>query len=128
MEQTKLLEAQMQARRIYNALGEVADLSKQIAEALDRNDPMAVKVLLAMREEPIMTAQLAREALQQMIGETENNQRLRELLNGAEAKTSEETGLAGQVAMNARLLAQVQEMDRAVSKKITRDKSVYEIK
>ena len=127
MEQTKLLEAQMQARRIYNALGEVADLSKQIAEALDRNDPMAVKVLLAMREEPIMTAQLAREALQQMIGETENNQRLRELLNGAEAKTSEETGLAGQVAMNTRLLAQVQEMDRAVSKKITRDKSVYEI-
>lgn len=128
MEQTKLLEAQVQVRRIYNALGEVADLSKQIAEALDRNDPVAVEMLLAMREEPIRTAVFAREALQQQIAELEDGQRLRELLNGAAAETSAEAGLASQVAMNARLLTQVQEMDRALNGKITRDKSVYETK
>ena len=128
MEQTKLLEAQVQVRRIYNALGEVADLSKQIAEALDRNDSVAVRVLLAMREEPILTAQLSREVLQQQINEVEDGERLRELLNGAEAKTAEEAGLAAQVAMNARLLKQVQEMDRGLNQKITRDKSVYETK
>ena len=128
MKQTKLMEAHVQARRIYNALGEVENLSRQVAEALDRNDPVAVRMLLAMREEPILAAHHARDILRQMLEDAEDTARLRALLNGAAAENSEESGLANQIALNERLLKQVQELDRGLSQKIARDKSVYETK
>ena len=128
MEQTKMLEAKVQVRRIYNALGEVADLSAQIAEALDRNDSVAVRVLLAMREEPIMAAHQARDILRQIVDDADVEGRLRALLNGAAAENDEEAVLANQIAMNERLLKQVQDVDRVLSQKIAREKSVYETK
>ena len=128
MEQSRLKEAQVQARRIYNALGEVESLSEQIAEALDRNDPVAVKVLLAMREELILAAHHARDILRQMVADTDDGGRLRALLNGAAAENAEESGLANQIAMNERLLTQIQELDRVLSQKIAWEKSVYETK
>ena len=128
MELSRMMEAQVQARRIYNALGEVESLSEQIAEALDRNDPVAVKVLLAMREEPILSAHHARDILRQMVESTDDGGRLRALLNGGAAENAEENGLASQIAMNERLLRQVRELDRVLSQKIARDKSIYETK
>ena len=128
MELTRLTEAQVQARRIYNALGEVESLSRQVAEALDRNDPMAVKVLLAMREEPILAAHHARDILRQMVESTDDGGRLRALLNGAAAENADERGLANQIAMNERLLAQIRELDRVLSQKIAREQSFYETK
>ena len=126
MELSRMMEAQVQARRIYNAMGEVESISQQIAEALDRDDPVAVKVLLAMREEPILAAHHARDILRQMVANTDDGGRLRALLNGAAAENAEESGLANQIAMNERLLGQIRELDRMLSRKITRDKSIYE--
>ena len=128
MEQTRLMEAQVQARRIYNALGEVESLSRQLAEALDRNDSVAVQMLLAMREEPLLAAHHARDILRQMVEGTDDGGRLRALLNGGAAEQSEESALAAQIAMNERLLQQVRELDRVLSQKIARNKSVYETK
>lgn len=126
MELSRMMEAQVQARRIYNAMGEVESVSRQIAEALDRDDPVAVKVLLAMREEPILAAHHARDILRQMVANTDDGGRLRALLNGAAAENAEESGLANQIAMNERLLGQIRELDRMLSRKIARDKSIYE--
>ena len=126
MELSRMMEAQVQARRIYNAMGEVESISPQIAEALDRDDPVAVKVLLAMREEPILAAHHARDILRQMVANTDDGGRLRALLNGAAAENAEESGLANQIAMNERLLGQIRELDRMLSRKIARDKSIYE--
>ena len=126
MELSRMMEAQVQARRIYNAMGEVESISQQIAEALDRDDPVAVKVLLAMREEPILAAHHARDILRQMVANTDDGGRLRALLNGAAAENAEESGLANQIAMNERLLGQIRELDRMLSRKIARDKSIYE--
>lgn len=128
MEQTKLMEAHVQTRRIYNALGEVENLTKQIAEALDRNDTVAVKVLLTMREEPILAAHHARDVLRQIVDELDDGGRLRALLNGAAAEHAEESGLANQVAMNERILEQVRSLDRVLSQKIAREQSFYETK
>ena len=126
MELSRMMEAQVQARRIYNAMSEVESISQQIAEALDRDDPVAVKVLLAMREEPILAAHHARDILRQMVANTDDGGRLRALLNGAAAENAEESGLANQIAMNERLLGQIRELDRMLSRKIARDKSIYE--
>ena len=127
MEQKYLLDAHIQARKMYKLLGEVHDLSKQLAEALDRNDEVTVQMLLSMRHEPI--GELARiyEVLQEQAESAAQvgAARLRELLNGAEARAPEENGLAAQVAMNGRLLEQVQALEANLNRKISRENSIF---
>ena len=127
MEQTKLLDAHVQVRRMYNLLTEVEDLTIQMAQSLDRNDSMALQLLMSMREEPIRKMAQARDALfQQLEGlNQEDAMRLRALLNGEKPIIPEEKGLADQVAMNSRLMERVKILDSQVNRKITRDKSVY---
>ena len=53
METSALMDAHVQAKRIYNLLNEVMDLSRQMAEAMDRDDQVAIRMLVSMREEPV---------------------------------------------------------------------------
>jgi len=127
MEKSTLMDALVQCKRIGNLLNEVEDLSRQIAEAVDRNDQVTVQMLLAMRREPIDRLKVADQALreQRKALDSEEAQRLSALLNGAAADSPEEQPLADQVAANERRLKQTVELDKAVSRKLARDKSVY---
>lgn len=127
MEQAKLLDTHIQLRRIYNLLGEVMDFSRQLAEALDRNDAMSAQLLLSMRSEPIKQLEDTREIIKRQLEAVPDEERehFRALLNGAPASLPEEKGIADQVATNARLLKQVHELDKALSTKIAREESVY---
>ena len=127
MEASTLLDAHVQAKRIYNLLNEVMDVSRQMAEAMDRNDQVAIQMLVSMREEPIHKLRQARRVLkeQREALEPETARRLTQLLNGAEAKTEAEAPLAAQVGANRRLLAQILELDQVLNRKMTREKSVY---
>ena len=127
MERSDLLDAQVQTKKIYNLLTEVLDLSGQLAEALDREDQVAVRMLLAMRGEPVNKLRMVRLALEQQrdaLGE-EDGVRLARLLNGEPAQEEAEVPLADQVAANTRLLKQVLELDQRLNRKVTREKSVY---
>ena len=65
MEASILLDAHVQAKRIYNLLNEVMDVSRQMAEAVDRDDQVAIQMLVSMREEPVRKLQRARRALEE---------------------------------------------------------------
>ena len=65
MEQEHWMKALVQSKRMGNLLNEVLDLSRQIAQALDRNDQVAVEMLIAMRQEPITKLEEAKQALQE---------------------------------------------------------------
>lgn len=124
-----LLDALVQVKRVGNLLDEVLDISKQMAEAIDRNDQVSVQMLIAMRQEPIEKLKVADQVLRDQVSgqaDPEQGQRLSALLNGAEAGTGEEQALAAQVAANARRLKRVLELDEAVNRKLARDKSVYQ--
>jgi len=127
MEQKHLLDAHVQARKMYQLLGEVHDLSKQMAEALDRNDEVTVQMLISMRHEPIGELARIREVLREQAESAAQtgDGRLRELLGGAEARAPEENGLAAQVAMNGRLLKQVQALEENLNRKIGRENSIF---
>lgn len=127
MEQAKLLDTHVQLRRIYNLLGEVLDLSRQLADALDRNDSVSAQMLLAMRGEPISQAALARENILRQLNALpeQDAAHLRALLNGGSSEDPAEKALAEQAAANERLLKQVQELDRGLSMKIARGDSAY---
>lgn len=127
MEASTLLDAHVQAKRIYNLLNEVMDVSRQMAEAMDRDDQVAIQMLVSMREEPVHRLRQARGALKEQRDalDPEAALRLTQLLNGEEAETEAEAPLAAQIGANRRLLEQVLELDRVLNRKLTREKSIY---
>ena len=127
MTESTLLDAQVQSKRMYNALSETMDLTRQLAEALDRNDQVAVQLLVSMREEPVKTLRQGRRALEQQreLLEEPDRRRLTELLDGSPAEREEEGPLANQVGVNRRLWQQLRALDESVNRKLTREKSIY---
>ena len=124
----QLLDAQVQEKRRYALLSELFDLTKQLAEAVDRNDEVTIQMLLSMREGPLAQMRQVEENLtrQRSSLSEEDGRRLKELLSGAQAQRQEENALSGQVGTNRRLLGQLVELDKRVNKKVTHEKSVYQ--
>ena len=91
MEASTLLDAHVQAKRIYSLLNEVMDISRQMAEAVDRDDQVAIQMLVSMREEPVHKLRQTRRALKEQRDalEPESALRLSQLLNGEGAETEE---------------------------------------
>lgn len=128
MEASAILDAHVQLKRAYTALSEALDLTRQLADAADRDDRVAVQLLVSMRQEPTEKLAGANQALEQQrlsLPEKEG-QRLSALLKGAEAESEEELPLVNQVGVNQRILRQLVELDRAVNLKIAREKSIYQ--
>ena len=65
MNASALMDAHVQLKRVYTALNEALDLTKQLAEAVDRDDQVTLRMLVAMRQEPIERIARARDALEQ---------------------------------------------------------------
>ena len=122
------MDAQVQEKRRYALLSELFDLTRQLAEAVDRSDEVTIQMLLSMREEPLAQMRQVEENLirQRAALAEEDGRRLVELLSGAPARRQEENALSEQVGANRRLLGQLVELDKRINKKVTREKSVYQ--
>lgn len=128
MEASALMDAHVQLKRIYTALNEALDLTRQLADAVDRDDQIATQMLVSMRQEPTDKLMMARQALTQQ-GQTlpeADAARLAALLKGGEAEAEAEAPLAAQVSANQRALKQLVEIDRVVNRKLAREKSIYQ--
>ena len=51
-------------RKKYNQLSEVMDLSRQLGEAMDRNDQVSLRMLISMRQEPILQLEELKRAIE----------------------------------------------------------------
>ena len=127
METPALLDAHVQLKRIYTALNEALDVTRQLADAVDRDDRIAVQMLVSMRQEPTDKLSGAHQALEQQRQSlpAADAARLAAILKGGEAETEEEAPLAGQVGANQRILKQLVDLDRVVNRKLAREKSIY---
>lgn len=128
MEASTLLDAHVQLKRIYAALSEALDLTRQLADAVDRDDQISTQMLIAMRQEPTDKLAGAHRVLEEQRralppGDAD---RLAALLRGEDALTEAEEPLAVQVGVNRRTLGQLVDLDRVVNKKLARDKSIYQ--
>ena len=117
-------------RKKYNQLSEVMDLSRQLGEAMDRNDQVSVRMLLAMRQDPILhleevgrTGSARRGSLSE-----EDQERVSALLAGAEPHSNEERIFLDQVGKTRRLLERVVELDRRISIRLAGENSFYKKK
>lgn len=129
MEQSVLMDALVLAKRMGNLLDEVMDVSRQMAEALDRGDRVVIQMLLGMRAEPLERLKQTDKALRGMkVGlSAKDAERLIGLLNGTqEPKDREEELLVRQMESNRRTHKGVLELDEVLNRKLTHDKSVYQ--
>ena len=121
------LELTVLERKKYNYLTEVQDVTRQLAEAADRDDEVAARMLVSMRQEPTDRLAAAHQALdqQQQALPGADAARLAALLKGAEAETEAEAPLVNQVSANKRVLKQLVDLDRIVNRKLARGASIY---
>ena len=114
-------------RKKYNYLNETLDLTQQIGSALDHNDQISLKMLLAMRQEPIMYLEELKQTIQARRQDLppEDQERVQALLSGASPRTQEENTFVQQAATVIRLLQRVIELDRAVNLRLAGSSSIY---
>ncbi len=127
MNPQELKEMLLQKRKQLIRLNEVEDLSKQLGQALDRRDEVSVKMLIAMRQEPILRLEEIEGEIRGRLESVpeETAIRLAELLNGAEPETPEEDALSTQVDKNRRLLERIVSLDKLISARVGGRYSFY---
>lgn len=111
----------------YVKLIELSDITKQLADAVDRKDEVSVKIMLSMRQAPLLelmeTETWIKDSLQDL--PEEEAIRIGEILAGAEASSPEEKALCDKISQNKRLLGSISEMDKRISEKIDKRRSFY---
>ena len=124
------LDLTVKKKKKYNYLNETLDLTQQIGSALDHNDQISLKMLLAMRQEPIMYLEELKQTIQARRQDLppEDQERVQALLSGASPRTQEESTFIQQAATVVRLLQRVMELDRAVNLRLTGSSSIYNTK
>ena len=123
MKQADLTDALALVKRMGTLLGELVDLSRQLAEALDRRDQVAVEMLVAMRAESLeklVNTDQALRHLRETLPNPEDGQRLAQLLNGGAAQDQGEAVLAERLAANRRVLEQARQLDQVLNAKLAR--------
>ena len=114
-------------RRKYNLLVERMDLSQQLGEAMDRGDDVSVRLLVAMRQEPILGLEEVKKAIENRLGSlpTEERERVLALAGGAAPEGEGETTYVNQVGSARRLLERVLEFDRRLNRRLAGENSFY---
>ena len=127
MEAPALMDAHVQLKRIYTALTAALDLTRQLADAVDRDDHIAAQMLVSMRKEPTDKLAQAKQALDQQRQSLPPSAavRLSAILRGEAAESAEEAPLTAQIGVNQRVLKQLVELDQVVNRKLAREKSIY---
>lgn len=114
-------------RKKYNCLSEVMDLSRQLSEVLDRNDGVSARMLVAMREEPLLRLQELKEAVafKRESLTAEERERVAALAEGGAPRNEDETVYQNQVGSVRRLLERVIELDERLNRRMAGENSFY---
>lgn len=127
MDDKMLLDLQVLERKKYNLLNDVMDLSQQLATAMDRNDQVSVRMLVAMRQDPLTQLEEVKHNLSRRLLEfsPDDQDLAHRLLQGEAGSSPREQAVADQSNVNRRLLERIIELDRRLNHRLTGDKSCY---
>lgn len=130
MKQEQFSSILVLVKRLGNLFHEVEDLTDQLAEAIDRQDEVSIELVANMRYEPIQRLTVADRALREQLaelGESEDGERIRAILNGESSRAQGEAEqlLAALAAQNIRLHKRLMEKDQRINRRIARNKSIY---
>ena len=127
MTRSDWLDLTVLERKKYNLLSEVMDLSQQLGEAMDRNDDVSVRMLVSMRQDPILRL----EEIKAAIGSKRDSmppeewERVNDLNGGAQPRDEDETVYLNQVGSVRRILERVLELDQRLNRRMAGNDSFY---
>ena len=131
MDEKTVMDSLVQMKRMGNLLNEVEDLTRQLAQSIDRNDQVSTSMLIGMRAEPLAKLQDADRAIREQLealGDEDAARALSSMLNGgppADSSVRTQVMLCEQVAANKRRLKQIMDIDRVLNQRMAREKSAY---
>ena len=131
MTERTVMDVLVQMKRTGNLLNELEDLTRQMGEAIDRNDQVSLEMLIAMREEPLSKLQTADQAVRdqlELLTDRFEAAQLASILNGgppADPGVRVQQQLCEQVATNNRRLKQIMGLDRQLNERLARENSAY---
>ena len=127
MRERDLKELAALQMRICAKLNETLGLSQELAEAVERQDQVSVKLLLSSRQKPILELQELYAAIKlkrcDLSGGDEKD--FDRLVSGGAAETEEERPVAAQQAANQRLLERLIGLDRRLNEMLCKERSIY---
>lgn len=127
MQDRDLKELEALQKRIYAKLNETMSLSRELGEAVERQDQISVQMLLASRQKPILELQELYATMNlkrcDLTGADEED--FDRLTSGGEARTEAEEAVVQQRAMNQRLLERLVEVDRGINDALCKERSFY---
>ena len=125
MTKSDWLDLTVLERQKYNHLSELMDLTRQLGEAIDRGDEVSVRILVSMRNDPLVgleelkkATQLRTEALSR-----EERERVEELNSGASPEDENEILYVNQAGSARRLWERVVELDQRLNRRMAGDDS-----
>ena len=131
MDEKTLMDALVQMKRMGNLLNELEDLTRQLAQSIDRNDQVSMSMLIGMRAEPLAKLQSADRAVREQLESVRDEDEaaaLSSMLNGgapADPGARTQVMLCEQVAANKRRLSQIMDLDRVLNQRMAGEKSAY---
>ena len=127
MTRDEWLELTVLERKKYNYLTELQDLTKQMAESLDRNDQVSTRMLVAMRQDPLRQLEEVDKGEKARVSVLAggDRERVAALRGGSPAQDDNERVYLEQAGKTRRLLEQVVELDRRVSLRMAGENSFY---
>ena len=120
----------MNNRKEYMKLSELSDLTEQLAQATDRRDEVSAKMLVAMRQQPLLELHEIEETIREGVlhQEEEDAIRLSALMDGEEVSgplLEEEQALREMCERNRRVMERIASVDRRVSLGLGGKRSFY---
>ena len=127
MTRSDWLDLTVLERKKYNLLSEVMDLSQQLGEALDRSDDVSVRLLVSMRQDPILRLEEIKAAIgaKRDSMPPEEGERVNDLNGGAQPRDEDETVYLNQVGSVRRILERVLELDQRLNRRMAGNDSFY---
>ena len=127
MTKSDWLDLTVLERKKYNLLSEVMDVSRQLGEAMDRSDDVSLRLLISMRQDPILGLEEVKRAInaKREALSPEDQERVSALSGGAEPQGPEETTYWNQAGSARRLLERVLELDQRLNRRMGGKDSFY---
>jgi sRNA-binding carbon storage regulator CsrA len=127
MTKSDWLDLTVLERQKYNHLSELMDLTRQLGEAIDRGDEVSVRILVSMRNDPLVGLEELKKAtrLRTEALSREERERVEELNSGASPEDENEILYVNQAGSARRLWERVVELDQRLNRRMAGDDSFY---
>lgn len=127
MENFSTEEIMQRMKQQYIKLLEVAELTDQLATAVERKDEVSINLIISMRAEPLERLVIEDEAIRGCLANfsPEKAIAVAEILNNATKTGEASCELSQQAVKNARLLENIITKDKVISKKVDQNRTFY---